>query len=386
MRLVYLSPHYPRHFSQFPQSLARYGVQVLGVSDQPDECLEPSLRSALAGHYRVDGLENREQVLTACHFFREHFGPFDRVESHLEPWLEMEGVIREVFQVTGPKPADLEFLKRKSLMKKVFQDARVPVARGTIVETIEQCRSFIERRYPVFIKPDIGVGASDTYTIRSDDDLNYFFNNRSSYSYFLEEYLSGVIESFDGLTDREGNVVFCTSHVFSNDIHQVVKKNENLWYYSQREIPIDLHEAGKRVVKAANIREKFFHIEFFRVADGSLKALEINLRPPGGLTTHMFNFACDIDVYDWWARIIAGQSPQQSFDRRYHCAFLSRKHDRGYRHSVPDLRSRFGSGIVLEQPMNPIEFAVMGNVGFLVRSPDLAHLKEMISSIIAEAS
>ncbi len=386
MRLVYLSPHYPRHFSQFPQSLARYGVDVLGVSDQPDECLDAAVRSVLKGHYRVDGLENREQVLDACYFFRNHFGPFDRVESHLEPWLETEAVIREVFQVPGPKPGDLEYLKRKSLMKKVFQQARVPVARGALVEDIDQCRSFIHGTFPVFIKPDIGVGASDTYTIRSDDDLKHFFSIKSSYSYFMEEYLSGVIESFDGLTDREGNIVFCTSHVFSNDIHQVVKKNENLWYYSQRDIPIDLHEAGQHVVKAANIREKFFHIEFFRLPDRSLKALEINLRPPGGLTTHMFNYACDIDVYDWWARIVAGQPSHQAFDRKYHCAFVSRKYDRGYKHEVSALRHRFGAGIVLEQPMNPIEFAVMGNVGFLVRSPDLDHLKDMITSIIAEAA
>ena len=31
------------------------------------------------------------------------------------------------------------------------------------------------------------------------------------------------------------------------------------------------------------------------------------MRPPGGLTTDMFNYACDIDIYNAWASIIAGK-------------------------------------------------------------------------------
>jgi len=67
--------------------------------------------------------------------------------------------------------------------------------------------------------------------------LKRFFEVKGEHSYFMEEYLTGVIESFDGLADRHGEVAFCTSHVFSNDIHKIVINNENLSYYSVREIP-----------------------------------------------------------------------------------------------------------------------------------------------------
>ena len=40
-----------------------------------------------------------------------------------------------------------------------------------------------------------------------------------------------------------------------------------------REIPEDLREAGRKVVEAFNVRERFFHFEFFRLEDGSLVAL-----------------------------------------------------------------------------------------------------------------
>lgn len=385
MNLVYLSPHYPAHFSQFVEDLAKYGVRVFGISDLPDEALDSRVKNSLAGHYKVGRLENYDEVLHACDFFSQHLGKIDRVESHLEPWIELEAEIRQRFDVTGFKPDDLQFMKRKSKMKDVFVRAGVPVAKGVIVKDLEQCLKFIDGNFPVFIKPDIGVGADDTYTINNVEDLKHFFSVKKSYDYFMEEYVKGDIESFDGLTDQDGNIVFFTSHLFSNDIHNVVKNNENVWYYSVRNLPKDLEDLGKKVVKAAGIKEKFFHIEFFRLADRSLKALEINMRPPGGLSTHMFNFACDIDVYDWWASIMAGHDPKRNYERLYHCAFVGRKHDRPYFYSHDELYRKWGEKIAHSQPMNPIEYKVMGHWGYLPRSSNEVEMRQIINDIIREA-
>jgi biotin carboxylase len=270
-------------------------------------------------------------------------------------------------------------------MKDLFNRAGVPCARGDLVKTIEQCRKFINGRFPAFIKPDIGVGAADTYTIRSDDDLQNFFNVKQGYDYFIEDFVDGGLVSFDGLTDRDGNIVFYTSHKFSNDIHKVVVHDENVWYYNVKEIPADLEKYGRQIVKTAGVKEKFFHIEFFRKPDQSLLALEINMRPPGGLTTHMFNFSSDIDVYDWWASIMGGKDPKRNFTRRYHCAFVGRKHNRPYRYSHDQLYVKWNHKIAHSQPMNPIEYSVMGHWGYLARSADLEELMEIIKDITWEA-
>lgn len=385
MNLLYLSPHYPPHFSQFVISLANHGVKVFGISDYPEEALDPALKDALAGHYRVPKLEDIDKVMEGCHLLKDNFGQIDRVESHLEPWTELEAMIREEFDIFGPKPEELKYLKRKSLMKDIFKKAKLPVAKGAIVKDMNQCEKFIGKQYPVFIKPDIGVGAADTYTIKTKEDLEAFFGGKQEYDYFMEEYVDGDIESFDGLTDTDGNIVFYTSHKFSNDIHNVVKNNENVWYYSVRDIPADLEKNGRAVVQAANIREKFFHIEFFRLANGKLKALEINLRPPGGLTTDMFNYACDVDVYDWWASMIAGKESKKDFTRKYHCAFIGRKNDRKYTMSHDDLYVKWGDQMVHSQPMSPIEYTVMGQWGYLARAESEAEMMEIINDIIREA-
>ncbi len=385
MNVIYLSPHFPRHYGLFVERLSRLGVNVLGITDQHDMQLSFELRQSLAGHYRVDSLNATDQVLAGCHWFRENFGPIDRVESHLEPWIALEATVRDHFDVPGKKTADLGFIKQKSLMKDIFVRARVPTARGTVVTDPAAAKKFIGGKYPVFIKPDIGVGAADTYTIHGPDDLQRFFEVKGEHDYFMEEYLSGVIESFDGLADRQGQIAFCTSHVFSNDIHKVVVNNENLYYYSQRELPADVEAAGRAVVKALDIREKFFHIEFFRLPDGSLRGLEVNFRPPGGLTTHMFNYACDVDVYNWWAHIVAGKPYPGQFERKYHCAFVGRKYDRPYEYDHDGVVAKLGPALVHVQDMNPIEFAVMGNVGYLVRSTDRNELLDLIKVITTEA-
>lgn len=385
MNLVYISPHYPAHYSQFVESLAKYGVKVYGISDLPDEALDPVIRNSICGHYRVERLEDHNQVINAAKFFKANIGNIDCVESHLEPWIELEALVREACDINGPKPDNLQFIKRKSKMKDVFKRAKVPAARGEVVTTIEKALKFIGKKYPVFIKPDIGVGAADTYTIKNEDDLKHFFEVKQSYDYFMEDFVSGELVSFDGLTDKNGNIVFYTSHVFSNDIHQVVKNNENVWYYSVKDVPAELEKYGRQIVKAADVKEKFFHIEFFKIKDGSYQVLEINMRPPGGLTTHMFNFGCDIDVYDWWAAIIAGQKPEREYSRKYHCAFIGRKHNRMYKYSHDQLYAKWGSKIVHSQPMNPIEYEVMGHWGYLARSADLNETMAMIKDITWEA-
>lgn len=385
MNLVYISPHYPAHYSQFLECLAKYGVKVYGISDSPDEALDAKVRNAMCGHYRVQSLDNVNQVVAAANFFKSHVGTIDRVESHLETWIELEAEVRAACNAKGPKPEELQFIKRKSKMKDIFKKAKVPAAKGVVVEDIAQCRNFIGKNFPAFIKPDSGVGAADTYTINNDKDLQDFFAVKKSYDYYLEEFLEGELFSFDGLTDSEGNIVFYTSHVFSNDIHKVVKNNENVWYYSVKDIPKTLEQYGRQVVKAAAVKEKFFHIEFFKVKDGTYKALEINMRPPGGLTTHMFNFACDIDVYDWWASIMGGKDPVRTFSRKYHCAFIGRKHNRPYYYSHDELYAKWGEKIIHSQPMNPIEYTVMGHWGYLTRSTDLKELMQIINDMIREA-
>ena len=93
-------------------------------------------------------------------------------------------------------------------------------------------------------------------------------------------------------------------------------------YHNQVEIPDDLMEVGLRAVRAFDIRNRFFHLEFFRMEDNRLVALEVNMRPPGGWSLDMFNYASDISVFDLYSKMILGLEYIVMPEIKYHCACL----------------------------------------------------------------
>jgi len=198
--------------------------------------------------------------------------------------------------------------------------------------------------------------------------------------YFLEEFIEGMIVTFDGYTDKNGNILFCTSHEYSGGVMEIAQSKAHLYYYSYREIPKDLHEIGVRAIKAWDVRERFFHFEFFRRADDSIVGLEVNLRPPGGFTMDMFNFGNDIDLYDLYAQNILGLKPEFDYCRPYFCIFISRKNHYAYKHTVEEIGAKYGPLIAFQQKM-PIGLSLMGDYSFIIRSEDKVQLMNIINFI-----
>ena len=326
MNIVYLSPHFPPNYYLFCVHLKKMGANVLGIGDAAYDQIGHELKEGLTEYYRVDDMADYDQLLKACGYFTHIYGKLDRAESNNEYWIETEAKLRTDFNMNGPKIHQISRLVLKSEMKKHFRNAGVDVARGKIVKSREEAVRFIEEvGYPVVFKPDRGVGAADTFRIETEADLDAFFDRKPAARYIMEEFIEGEICSFDGLTDRNGVIVFHTAHVFSQGIMETVNEDRDIFYYSLREIPEDLEDAGKNTVAAFDIRERFFHIEFFRTPGGRLVALEMNARPPGGLTTDMFDYANNIDIYAAWAKVMMHQPPGLTYSRPYHCAYIGRK-------------------------------------------------------------
>ena len=378
MNIVFLSPHFPPNYYLFCIHLRQLGANVLGIADTHWRELRHELREALSGYYRTD-MSNYDQLVRACGYFTHLYGKLDRVESHNEYWLETEAQLRQDFNIFGVKPDRIADVTLKSRMKKGFQRAGVTVARGRMVSDLTEARSFIEEvDYPVVVKPDRGVGAASTFRIDNQQQLEKYFAQDLSSATIMEEFIQGVIESFDGLTDREGRIVFCASHVFSQGIMETVNEDRDLFYYSQREIPADLEAAGRSAVKAFDIREKFFHIEFFRtIPSGRILGIEVNMRPPGGLSVDMFNYANDIDMYREWANVVVHNRFSATYHRPYYCAYIARKLGKNYTHDHAEIMLNYGHLVVHYEPIHSIFSAAIGDFGYLARSVDLEELKEL---------
>lgn len=374
MNVVFISPDFPPTFFHFCTALRAAGATVLGLGEASHDQLRPELKEALTEYYRVDSMMDYDAMLRACGFFTHKHGKIDRIESHTEFWLGVDARLRKDFNVFGQKPEDLESNRHKLGMKKRFREAGIPCADGIPANDAEAVRLFIARHgFPVIFKPDQGVGAAGTFKVTHQAQLEELLA-RLPEGYLVENVLSGDLLSFDGLTDRHGKIVFRTVHHFSEGIMEIVSERRPMHYYSLREIPDRLEELGQRAVAAFDIRERFFHIEFFRRDASTYHALEVNVRPPGGFTVDMMNYACDIDIFRWWADLVVWDRGDFTFERKYHVAHAARRHGTPYRWNHEQLLDRLGPLVIGHREVPDALSDAMGNHTYFLRSPNLEQL------------
>ena len=92
--------------------------------------------------------------------------------------------------------------KSKSGMKAYYAQAGVPTARCHKITDQAAAEAFIaEVGYPVIVKPDNGVGASDTWKIETETDLAVFFAEKPDVPYVMEEFIWGDIFSYDAIME-----------------------------------------------------------------------------------------------------------------------------------------------------------------------------------------
>lgn len=376
-----ISPHFPTNFETFAVRLRENGFHTLGIADTPYESLSEGLRNALTEYYRVDNMEDYDQVYRAVGYFAHKYGRIDRIESHNEYWLELDAKLRTDFNVFGYKNEDMHAIKTKSQMKEIFRAAGLKVAKGRVFKDDQDARDLAkELNFPVIIKPNSGVGASDTYKIKSSEELEAFFGYKNpKVEYIMEEFIDGDIVTFDGLADINGNIVFYASLEYSEAVLDTVEKDGDMFYYVPREISPELVELGKQCVEAFKVRERFFHFEFFRVKKtNELMPLEINCRPPGGLTIDMWNYANDFDVFNEYAHIVKENKFYSQITHPWNVVYISRKANKNYVNSTQAICERFSGNIISVQNVPGIFAKIMGEEGILARTETIEQMREII--------
>lgn len=382
MNCVFLSPHFPPQYHRFCQQLKVAGANALGIGDAPYEELSPAVRSSVTEYYRVDRMANYDELLRACGYFTHKYGKIDRIDSLNEFWLSTEARLRDDFNVFGLRQKDIPTVRSKSEMKEKFREAGIAVAPGRVVESLADARKLIKQiGYPVVAKPDTGVGALHTYRLENDEDLQRFFERKPGVDYIIEGFVSGQICSFDGLTDASGKAIFTTAHVFSQGIMDIVNEGRHLFYHSLRRIPAALQKAGLRCLEVFDVRERFFHIEFFHTGKNEFTALEVNMRPPGGFTTDMFDYACDIDIYQIWAELVARGISDISYERKYLCCYASRREGIPYRHSHEEIIEHYGAEICQVDQIPAVLSNALGELGYIFRTEKMERLQEIVRFI-----
>ncbi len=369
---VFLSPNFPANYWRFCAGLKKNGMRVLGIGDCPYDQLTQDLRDSLDEYYKVSDLGNYDEVFRGVAFLTYKYGKIDYLESNNEFWLERDAKLRTEFNITtGFKNEDMDRVKFKSKMKAYYKKAGIPTARYHLVTDLAGCKRFIkEVGYPVVVKPDNGVGAASTYRISTDEDLQNFFDTKDDVQYVMEEFVDGEVRTYDAIIDFDGNPVLETGNVTVGSLMDVMNNADDSVFYIVKDLPEAMKDVGRRTVKAFGVRGRYVHLEFFILRrdqeglgkEGDILGLEVNMRPPGGISPDMENFANGVDTYQMWADVMAFNKSDMKMDYPHHfCGFCGRRDSKNYVLDHHAVMERFGSKLVMAERVQPALAGIMGD-------------------------
>lgn len=369
---IFISPNFPTNYWLFCRELKKNGMNVLGIGDQPYDELTEDLKASLNEYYKVDSLENDDQVYRAVAFLAYKHGRIDWLESNNEYWLERDARLRTDFNITtGFQASDIPHIKYKSKMKEYYKKAGIPVARYHLVDDPEGCLEFARKvGYPIVAKPDNGVGASHTFKIENDEEMARFFELKwPDTPYIMEEFVNGEVNSYDAIIDSKGEPMFETGNVTPMSIMDIVNNRDNSIYYILKNLPNDTRLAGRATVKSFGVKSRFVHFEFFRLTKdqeglgkkGDIVALEVNMRPCGGFTPDMIDFAHSTDVYKIWADMVVFDRSTMPIGQHAYCAFAGRRDGKDFVMSHKDILEKYGPNIKMMDRLPDVLADAMGN-------------------------
>lgn len=381
MNFIFISPHFPVNYSNFCVQLKANGINVLGIGDAEYDSLVLDLRNALTEYYRVDNMEDYDQMLRAVAYFTFKYGKIDWLESNNEYWLEQDARLREDFNIgNGFRPCDIAQIKSKYKMKEKYRNMGIPAPACILADDWEQAQLFMnEYGLPLILKPDSGVGAQSTYTIGRKEDLEEFFEQAHGQKFVLEQFVEGEICSYDAVINSKGEPIFETGNITPVSIMDIVNTRDSVYFYIVKQLAEDVRDAGRRCIKAFDVRSRFVHFEFFRLKKdyknlgkaGTIVGLEVNMRPSGGYTPDMINYANSVNVFKIWADMVMYDSSQVDQQKEhFFCAYVGRRFGKEYKHSHVEVLSKYRANITMSDRMPDVLASAMGDQMYLAKFRD----------------
>ncbi|MBQ5392914.1 MAG: hypothetical protein IIU52_03680 [Bacteroidaceae bacterium] len=360
--------------------MKKNGVSVFGIGDAPYDNLDQRLKDSLTEYYRVNNMEDYDQMYRAVAHFAAKYGRIDWLESNNEYWLIQDARLRTDFNITtGIKSDKIDSIKEKSEMKKYYAAGGIRTARQVKAnDSLDNILKFAyEAGYPLFAKPDVGVGSGGTHKIESEWALREFLNNTPHiHEYVIEEFVTGNICTYDAIINSKGEPLFESMCVCPPSISDIVNYNLDSTYYVQQHINENLRFWGRQTIKAFDVRSRFVHLEFFQLGrahrglgnEGDFVALEVNMRPGGGYTPDMINYAHNVDVYQIWADMVAFDCRKQpDVNDDYFCVYAGRRSGVEYHMSDAQILDKYAYAMKMTPNIDKALAPAMGDYAYIAR-------------------
>ena len=210
----------------------------------------------------------------------------------------------------------------------------------------------------------------------------------------MEEFVYAEVNSYDAVIGPEGEPLFETGNVTPNSIMDIVNNDDNSIYYIVKDLPEDTRAAGRAAVKSFGVKSRFIHFEFFRLTrdqeglgkKGQIVALEVNMRPCGGFTPDMINFAHSTNVYKIWADMIAFGDSRMPVGEHGFCAFAGRRDGKPFLLSHEELVEKYGASLRMVDRIPDVLAGAMGNQMYVAVFPTQEEMDLFYQDALAERS
>ena len=202
----------------------------------------------------------------------------------------------------------------------------------------------------------------------------------------------GNIYSYDAICDSNGDPLFESSFMCPN-VAESVNNGTEVLYYVTADVPEQLRELGRKALKAFKVRNRFTHFEFFRLTEprkglgdaGDFVGLEVNMRPAGGYTPDMMNYAHSTDVYRLWADMVCtGKRIMPDSGVHRWCVYTARKDAFEHSRTHNEILDRYGSRIVMCERMPDVFSAALGNQMYTALCDTIEEAREFARFVLDE--
>jgi carbamoylphosphate synthase large subunit len=397
MNIIFIEPSFPYNQREFVRGLHQAGATVIGIGERPQEHLADDVKGWLSHYVQVKSVVHEPSLLRAVQQVQARVY-VDRLEATVEAHIMAAARVREAAGIPGTSVRTAYLCRDKPAMKEVLREAGIPCAQSTRANEPEDAREFARQvGYPLIIKPPAGAGASGTWKVRDDRELERVIWDcglADGAEVAIEEFIEGHEGYLDTLTINGEVVHEFITHYYPN----VLVAMRERWISPQMVTTNRIDEPGYRevrqmardVIRVLDIGTSATHMEWFFGPKG-LKFSEIGCRPPGVGQWDVYNTANDFDLYFEWASALTHGRPQRAPSRRFAAGLIALRPScdgriTGYS-GLDAIQQRYGDCIVAAHlppagsPTQPVEGGYMANAWMRVRHPDYDTLRGILNTI-----
>ncbi len=397
MNIIFIEPSFPYNQREFVRGLHAAGATVIGIGERPQEHLADDIKGWLSHYVQVRSVVHEPSLLKAVQHV-QGLCWVDRLEATVEAHVMAAAQVREAAGIPGTSVRTAYLCRDKPAMKEELRRAGIPCAQSTRAIDYSTAKEFArEVGYPLIVKPPAGAGASGTWKVRDEKELQRVAIESGladGAEVAIEEFIEGHEGYLDTLTiDGEVAHEFIT-HYYPN----VLVAMRERWISPQMvttnriDAPgyAEVRQMARDVIRLLDIGTSATHMEWFFGPKG-LKFSEIGCRPPGVGQWDVYNAANEFDLYLEWASALNNGHTVKAPSRRYAAGMIALRPScdgriTGYS-GLDAIQQRYGECIVAAHlppagsPTQPVEAGYMANAWMRVRHSDYDALRGILNTI-----